>query len=689
MLRRFRGALLADPVGSGKSYIALAVACAWRPHVPPAVVAPAALIPQWDRLARRLEISAHLWSHERLSRGRLPPGSPSLVIVDESHRFRNQATLRYRTFAPWLVGRTVLLLSATPVVNRLADLSAQLLLGVRDDALATEGVSSLRKLLEGGGDHPALGALILQRPREVAIPGRRERAVLVPEDDWLRKALPHLDRLRISRSPGLGRLVRGVFWRAAASSPAALRGALSRYRLLLRHCQDAGRGTRPAARSWVRRFIDQDPSQLVLWPLMGTSVESADLTLDDLPLLDLLLSTLPREPRSCDAKAALLADLLKENQPTLIFTTARETVHYLRQRISSSRLAWCTGAASGIGRLRATRESVLAWFRPSASLPHTLGPTMLLTTDVSAEGLDLQRAGRVVHYDLPWTSVRLEQRDGRALRLGSTHSSVEVITFRPPAPLEQRLRQDQLLVVKRGLPARAGLGTEGRRCWRWRDELAGRWPGVEPGTPPVAAVVEGEYEGLLLGFRILRPGGPSCGTLAAYLGLAGTWSEDPDLIEHWLECAIQTPGRPLTAREHDATMEIIAPFIRARLGQLRYRSWHPRTYGLEARRMLRRLQQLARKAARHRDIPMLELAERGIAFARRGHTAGEGMLLAGLASASICELRVRLRNLAPDALPRAAPYPVLCAALVFQTPPTRPNQGALSVGGPVSLMMPT
>ncbi|MBI3746094.1 MAG: hypothetical protein HY264_06140 [Chloroflexi bacterium] len=42
----------------------------------------------------------------------------------------------------------------------------------------------------------------------------------------------------------------------------------------------------------------------------------------------------------------------------------------------------------------------------------------LLASDVAAEGLNLQRAGRIVHYDLPWTAVRLEQRDGRALRQG-------------------------------------------------------------------------------------------------------------------------------------------------------------------------------------------------------------------------------------------------------------------------------
>jgi superfamily II DNA/RNA helicase len=56
---------------------------------------------------------------------------------------------------------------------------------------------------------------------------------------------------------------------------------------------------------------------------------------------------------------------------------------------------------------------------------------VLVCTDLAAEGLNLQRAGVVVHYDLPWNPVRLDQRNGRALRIGQTRDTVRAIYFLP------------------------------------------------------------------------------------------------------------------------------------------------------------------------------------------------------------------------------------------------------------------
>jgi superfamily II DNA/RNA helicase len=45
--------------------------------------------------------------------------------------------------------------------------------------------------------------------------------------------------------------------------------------------------------------------------------------------------------------------------------------------------------------------------------------------------LNLQRAGIVVHYDLPWNPVKLDQRNGRAHRIGQTRASVRAVYFVP------------------------------------------------------------------------------------------------------------------------------------------------------------------------------------------------------------------------------------------------------------------
>src|SRR2546426_521730 len=148
ILDRYGGALLADAVGLGKSYVALAVALARRESF--ALAAPAVLAPQWRALLAQHNTAARIITHESLSARdyRLPP-SPApyrLLVVDEAHRFRNPDTRRYRALAKLVVGARVLLVTATPVHNRLADLFHLFRLFLRDHELAALGRASLRRL---------------------------------------------------------------------------------------------------------------------------------------------------------------------------------------------------------------------------------------------------------------------------------------------------------------------------------------------------------------------------------------------------------------------------------------------------------------------------------------------------------------------------------------------------------------
>src|SRR5437870_8418760 len=151
ILDRYGGALLADAVGLGKSYVALAVALARRE--PFALAVPAVLAPQWRALLAQHNAAARIITHESMStRDYRPPLSPApyrLLVVDEAHRFRNPDTRRYRALAKLVVGARVLLVTATPVHNRLADLYHLFRLFLRDHVLAGLGVPSLRRAARG------------------------------------------------------------------------------------------------------------------------------------------------------------------------------------------------------------------------------------------------------------------------------------------------------------------------------------------------------------------------------------------------------------------------------------------------------------------------------------------------------------------------------------------------------------
>lgn len=653
-LRRHGGALLADPVGSGKTYVALAVA-ATLSRRPTACLVPAPLVAQWRAVAHRLGVEVEVGSHEQASRGRLPRAGRGPVIIDESHHFRHPGTRRYGHVAPWLLGRPVLLLSATPVVNRAEDLAHQLLLGVRDDALVAQGVVSLRVLLASGIGAPALGQVVIERtmpsgPSPVrscsaSVPGAAECAAAE------RLALA-LEQLQLSRHPAIAALVRGVLQRAAASSPAALAGALRRYHGLLLHARDARSAGRTLSRRELRRFAGQLDDQLVLWALFEGDAP-LELDLRDLGVLGDVARTAAEAAQAADPKVERLRALLADGTPTLVFTGRRETVRHLRDRLAPPPVAWCTGERAGLGPAPAPRAAVLSWFRDDLRAALGEPPRCLVVTDVAAEGLDLRRAARVVHYDLPWTPMRLEQREGRAVRLGSAHAAVAVVRFVAPPVWDAALGIEARLARKAELPGRTGLGPDGRRLWRWRAEIADRLAAGDAAEG--SAVIRGEPAGVLAGFELLgvtEGRALRLSTAVGWLEGEGRWSEDPAMLAARLEAvALGTPGPPACSPDHDRRMaralDRLTPVIRARLALAGARRWASAEPELAVRRLVGRLQDLVRDAARRRDGAELAQLERAMAFVAGGHTTAEADLVRRLAEASDAELAAALPRLPP------------------------------------------
>lgn len=661
LLRRDGAALCADPVGSGKTYIALAVAHALAVGVP-CCIAPPTLVAQWLDVAQRLGVPLTAWSHAKLSRGSLPPGDPGLVFLDESHHFRNPMIRRYRTLAPWLVGRKLLLLSATPVVNTPRDLYYQLHLGLRDDVLAQDGSPSLRLAFASGEVPAALCRHVVERVSAGGRPPARESRNVLASG-----ALPSmtaLDELRLSDTPAIAALLRVVFLRAAASSAAALQAALHRYRLLLLQARDAEAAGHAPSRRGLRGLLSGAGEQLLMWELLAPETEGDALRLDEIPRLDRLLADLRELVEVADEKSAWLRTALRDGLPTLVFVSNVETARFLRRQLPDPWLAWCTGRQSGIGRVAMPRGDVLDWFRPGA--PVVPGrPTTLVATDVGAEGLDLQRAVRVVHYDLPWTEVRLTQREGRAIRMGSGAAEVLVHRLLPPAEIEIRLRQEAVLLGKAGLPAACGLGSEGRGRWRWRRELAtlARGPACEG-----VAAVRCDPAGWLACVA-LESDGERVAATALWRPVGGAWTDDPTIVEPRLLQAMEAPEAPppSAARVAEA-VSTLEPLVREmlRAASLNRREGVQPT--ASSRAMGRRLRALASGAARQRDRESLARLDTALAFTAGGHTAGEEALIAELLHKADAGFMASLPSL-PRPSPPVGPATPRLVGLVEFVPP--------------------
>jgi superfamily II DNA or RNA helicase len=654
VLARRGGALLADAVGLGKSYVALAVALARQE--PFALVVPAVLVPQWRALLERFDVAAPIVTHESLSAAvyrPLPPlTAPSrLFVVDEAHRFRNPDTNRYRALARLVVGARVLLVTATPVHNRLADLFHLFRLFLRDHALAALGVPSLRRAARGEVEPVLLSAaaarLIVARSRARVQSGygRGPVALSFPQrgaaetvragaaPDALLAALVAGVR-RLSAGGPAAPLLRLMLLRRLASSLPAFRASLARHEAyvdLAARAAAEGRGLSP--RDFQRCFppADAPDLQLVLFPLLLETGPAACLPPPDERRELARLRALAAEGR--DPKADALASLLAARpMKTIVFTEAQATVRHLLERVGTRRggAAALFGHAGRFGAGSATRAEVLRAFAPlaqgAATPPPALETDLLIATDLVSEGLNLQDAERVVHYDLPWSPARLTQRVGRIDRLGSPHASVVTVTFLPPEPLAQALALEERLAAKVRAQVAAGAAQDGGSSGLdWCDrlaELARRANDVAPSG--ACAAVRGAGPATVLVVRI--------GALVeAVVVEEDSARTDPAAATDLIASA---PGDrvPLDRPALLRATHIAAPLVRARLAAVQDARWRAGDRDRFARRLIPWVLSAARRAARRSDAAQLAELDRLVSRLALGMTGGEELLLEDLLS---------------------------------------------------------
>lgn len=146
LLERHQGVMVADSVGLGKTYIALRLIehrlnNKIAGHIPRIlIVCPAQLRDlMWRKKLDEFSFEADILSQEEISRVNFdirPYIKHDLVIVDESHNFRNCGTNRYRNLQKLMssgkANKQIVLLTATPINNSIYDLYHQILLLTRN-----------------------------------------------------------------------------------------------------------------------------------------------------------------------------------------------------------------------------------------------------------------------------------------------------------------------------------------------------------------------------------------------------------------------------------------------------------------------------------------------------------------------------------------------------------------------------
>jgi SNF2 family DNA or RNA helicase len=397
VLRRMRGrAILADEVGLGKTIEAGLVAAELRLRGladRTLVITPAGLVEQWrDELERKFGLpTAILTGKDTIPVGaanqpvllaslatarrdplksRLSSVGWDLVVADEAHRLRSARSASGKLVRA-LTARFLLLLTATPVENRLQDLYEMISL-VSPGLLGTPAQFRARHTTTGGDvGSPRNLAELRASTRQVMVRHRRSEVAL---------RLPQ-------------RLAETVLVTPDAGERALYADLAERIRV---EAKEAPAGRRLALRSVAR--------------LAGSTPAAAAPTLDKLGWTDLgAAAAAITDPAKTRLLTVKLAEHVARGEKVLVFTAFRQTLELVA---ASARSAGIGAVVYHGGLPRAEKERVIGAFRDD--------DPVLLSTESAGEGRNLQFCHVMINLDLPWNPMQIEQRLGRLHRIGQT-----------------------------------------------------------------------------------------------------------------------------------------------------------------------------------------------------------------------------------------------------------------------------
>jgi superfamily II DNA or RNA helicase len=416
--------LIADGVGLGKTIQAgllLSELAARHDAFRALVVAPAGLRDQWCRelaahfglasipidtpwlagMARDLPGDVNPWmlpgiavaSFDLLKRPEvlrpLEDVSWDLLVVDEAHGAALGTQRRAAVHAIGLRSRRIVLLTATPHPGEPDEFDALCRIGAID-ARTDRIVIFSRTRADVHLSQPRRSSLMGVR---LSAPERRMHRLLVRYTDAV-------SREAIARGDKHARLAAVVLRKRALSSAASLAVSVTRRLALLSGV--VADSARQLQLPLGDDIVEDDAPDTVLGApgLTDAAVERRWLA----EIAEAAARAAARESKV----RFLLRFLARLREPAIVFTEYRDT------------LARLQAAVVGTGReVILLHGGLTAAERSAAQRTFNEHGGLLLATDAAAEGLNLHgRCRTIVHFELPWSPVRLQQRAGRVDRIG-------------------------------------------------------------------------------------------------------------------------------------------------------------------------------------------------------------------------------------------------------------------------------
>jgi hypothetical protein len=136
-----------------------------------------------------------------------------------------------------------------------------------------------------------------------------------------------------------------------------------------------------------------------------------------------------------DSKYHRLISVLRDNftahpeEKVVLFSYFKGTLSYLEERLTQGGIM----SIRLVGGFNADKQAIIDGFRDDPQV------RILLSSEVAAEGVDLQFCKLLINYDLPWNPMRVEQRIGRIDRIGQSAKVIHIWNLFHTRTIDERI----------------------------------------------------------------------------------------------------------------------------------------------------------------------------------------------------------------------------------------------------------
>ena len=187
----------------------------------------------------------------------------------------------------------------------------------------------------------------------------------------------------------------------------------------------------------IQGLIDSEKAkEYVSGDFSNKFIEDLNSDLKTLKEIQIMWKDINYDPKLEEFERRLSKDPILKKSKVIVFTESRETAEYLEKELSSSLKSRVRAFSSHSDD--SLRKEIIENFDVRKGKKDTI--SLLITTDILSEGINLHNSNVVMNYDIPWNPTKMMQRVGRINRVDSKHDKIYTYNFFPAGPINDPLK---------------------------------------------------------------------------------------------------------------------------------------------------------------------------------------------------------------------------------------------------------